>query len=287
MLPQPDEAFAWVQAPGGDALVCRALAPLAPHLFTTRAWRLGSAAAGGGNDGWGEIAEATGVSSGQLVRLRQVHGAAVVVAHSGERRTSLDDLPSADIVVSTDADSALAIQTADCVPLLIADRRTGAVAAAHAGWRGQAARAPRTAVDALRQTFGSRHADLVAAIGPCIGPCCYEVGRDVREAFVEASFDADQVSRWFTDAPRQTARNRSMRELSAVRRPEHWFFDGQASVRDQLVECGLLPDQIHAADLCTASHPAFCSYRRDGAQAGRIAAAIRPRAPGSISGTAS
>jgi hypothetical protein len=286
MLPQPDDAFAWVQAPGGDALVCRALEPLAPHLFTTRAWRLGSAAAGGGNDGWGEIAEATGVSSSQLVRLRQVHGAAVVVAHSGERRTSTD-LPAADIVVSADVDAAVAIQTADCVPLLIADRRTGAVAAAHAGWRGQAARVPRTAVNALRQAFGSRHADLVAAIGPCIGACCYEVGRDVRAAFVEASFDADQVSRWFTDTPRQTTRNRSMRELSAVRRPEHWFFDGQASVRDQLVECGLLPDQIHAADLCTASHPAFCSYRRDGAQAGRIAAAIRPRTARAISESAS
>lgn len=278
MLPQPDDTFAWVRAPGGDALVCRALEPFAPHLFTTRVWRLGSAGAGRGDDGWSEVAEAAGVQNGQLVRLHQVHGATAIVARPGEPGTRAE-LPDADIVVSADTGSALAIQTADCVPLLIADRRTGAAAAAHAGWRGQAARVPRAAVEALRREFASRPADLIAAIGPCIGPCCYEVGRDVRQAFADASFSADQLSRWFVEAPRPTARNRSMPGLPAVRRPDHWFFDGQSAVREQLVECGLSLDHVHAADLCTASHQAFCSYRRDGAEAGRIAAAIRPRHP--------
>jgi YfiH family protein len=274
MLPQPDHGFAWVHAPGGDALVCLELEPFASHLFTTRAWRLGSATAEQREDAWADVAEAAGVEPDRLVRLHQIHGAAVVVVRGP--RPSVE-LPAADVVVTDDAQSALAIQTADCVPLLIADRRTGAVAAAHAGWRGIAARVPHAATAALRREFGSQPDDLIAAIGPSIGTCCYEVGGDVRDAFVDASFDADQISRWFTDAPRPTARNPSMPGLSPTRRPEHWFFDGPGAVRDQLRACGVPQDRVYAADLCTASHPELCSYRRDGLEAGRIAAMIRPR----------
>lgn len=273
MLPQPDHGFAWVHAPGGDALVCRALEPFASHLFTTRAWRLGSATAEQREDAWADVAEAAGVGPDRLVRLRQVHGAAVVVAR-GPRRPP--DLPSADVVVTADTQFALAIQTADCVPLLIADRRTGAVAAAHAGWRGIAARVPQVAVAALQREFASDPADLIAAIGPSIGACCYEVGRDVRDAFAAASF-GDQMSPWFTEAPKPTVRNPSMRGLPAIRRADHWYFNGAAAVRAQLEACGLARDHVHAADLCTASHADLCLYRRDGASAGRIAGVIRSR----------
>jgi hypothetical protein len=190
--------------------------------------------------------------------------------------TTLSARPAADIVVADDRRIAIAIQTADCVPLLIADRRSGAVAAVHAGWRGMAARAPQKAVAVLQEEFGSHPADLIAAIGPSIGACCYEVGADVRDAFAAAAFDVDQLSRWFTDTPRPTTRNPSMPSVArSLPRPDRWYFDGWSAVRHQLDLAGVLPKHVHAADLCTGSHPELCSYRRDGAAAGRIAAVIR------------
>jgi copper oxidase (laccase) domain-containing protein len=125
----------------------------------------------------------------------------------------------------------------------------------------------------LSKRFGSAPADLIAAIGPSIGACCYEVGPDVRGAFAEPGFGDQALARWFFDAPQPTAINRSMPTVSSVRRPNRWFLDCWAVARDQLVEAGV--PAIHTARLCTASHPdLFCSYRRDGKGAGRMAAAI-------------
>src|SRR5207302_618384 len=133
MRPQPTGRFAWVQATGGPALVCRPLEAFAPHLFTTRRWPLGSTPNGDSAAAWLDVAAAVGVDLSHLARLHQVHGAHVVVAQRSLR-------PDGDVVVSDDPDVALAIQTADCVPLLIVDARTRASAAAHAGWRGPATR---------------------------------------------------------------------------------------------------------------------------------------------------
>ncbi len=159
---------------------------------------------------------------------------------------------------------------------LMADTRTGAVAAAHAGWRGLAARVPQIAVDALTRQFGSAPADLIVAVGPSIGACCYEVGADVRDAFVQAGFEEGHVRRWFFDRPQPTAMNPSIPALSSTRRAQHWFLDGWRSARDQLHAAGVPDQQIHIAALCTASHQEIlCSYRRDGKGAGRMAAAIK------------
>lgn len=291
MLPQPTDAFEWMQAAAGPALVCRPLARLAPHLFTTRGWALGSRAGDDdGGDAWDQIAAAMHVDRSHLVRVHQVHGANVVVRRARQtpaRPAVTSSRPDADIIVSNDCAIALAIQTADCVPLLIADRvhgadragaTSGAVAAAHAGWRGLAARVPMVTVDALAHEFGARPADLVAAIGPSIGACCYEVGDDVRGRFESAGFSAEQLARWFAVEPRSSSRNRSMPSLSPQGRANHWFFDGWAAAREQLLEAGVPAQQIYSADLCTASHPeVFCSYRRDGAPAGRMAAVVRAR----------
>jgi hypothetical protein len=254
---------------------------VAPHLFTTRQWPLGSrgpeAALFGNAREWDDVARAMEVDVTRLVRLRQVHGAAVVVAREPPSAT-----PDADIVVSSTADLALAVQAADCVPLLVADRRTGAIAAAHAGWRGLSARVPGASVAALVREFGCQKKDLVAAVGPSIGACCYEVGADVRQRFVRSGFAGDHLERWFLEEPTPTGRNRSMLTIPPSPREDHWFFDGWASTRDQLEAAGISPDQIFAAGLCTASHPeCLCSYRRDGSPAGRMAAVIRcaPRRP--------
>jgi YfiH family protein len=280
MKPQPSGGFAWAQAAAGPVLVCEPLARVAPHVFTTRSWRFGSTDSHAAEEGWAEVAAAMNVAPENLIRLHQVHGNAVFVA--GPQRP--DSLPKADIAVS-DCHAAIAVQAADCLPLLIADRRTGAIAAAHAGWRGLAARVPQFAVAGLAREFGSRPEDLIAALGPAIGACCYEVGHDVRDAFVATGADEADLRRWFGDNPRSTAVNPSMPIVTGPARAGHWFMDGWSIARAQLQHAGVPPNHIHVAALCTASHPAlFCSYRRDGAPAGRLAAAIR-RAPGASSRT--
>jgi hypothetical protein len=260
MKPQPSGRFEWVQAAGGPALVCGALRPFADHVFTTRAWALGSHPRTQDED-WQPVATGLGVEPARLARMHQVHGAAVVVRRVADApRLAGESLPDADILTSDDPSLALAVQTADCVPVLIADRVTGAVAAAHAGWRGLAARVPGVTVAALARELGSAPADLIAAIGPCISVERYEVGRDVRTRFLAAGFPAEAMARWFRPGAR----------------PEHWLFDGTRSVRDQLEAAGLQAGSIHSSGLCTATYPdLLCSYRRDGAGAGRLAAAIR------------
>ena len=269
MKPQPSGGFEWVQAAGGTALVCGALRPFADHLFTTREWALGSRAEAADED-WAAVAASLRVDPAHLVRMHQVHGAAVVVRRAGEHAPAVGR-PDADIVVSNDPSLALAIQTADCVPLLIADRVTGAVAAAHAGWRGLAARVPSVTVQAMADTFGTRAADLIVAIGPSICADRYEVGEEVRAAFAAAGFSRAELSRWFLNGTRS----------------EHWQFDGWRAAQDQLEAAGLPPGHIHAAGFCTATYPdLFCSYRRDGKGAGRIAAALRSSAARASSGSA-
>lgn len=275
MLPTPGSGFRWVATAHGPALVCAALEPFAPHLFTTRPWRLGSAAAGEDPEAWAEVGRAMRVGPAGLVRVRQVHGAAAVVGSAGGRPAS-GARPRADVIVSADPDAAIAVQAADCVPLLVADRRTGAVAAVHSGWRGTALDTAAGAVGAMRRAFRSRPADLVMAIGPAIGACCYEVGRDVRDRFAAAGFGRHAIDRWFRERPLEIDGNPPMPGLPSPPRADHWYFDGWTATRDELVAAGVPPEQIHLARLCTASHPdVLCSHRREGPAAGRLAAAIR------------
>lgn len=280
MLPKPNDGFMWVQAAGGPALICQALA--SPHLFTTRSWALGSATDAERTAAWEEVGRSLATGAGQLCRVHQVHGASVVVRRIGDPPCDVRPLGVADVIVSDDPARVLAIQSADCVPLLVADRRTGAVAAAHAGWKGMAAGVPRVTIAALGRHFGSQPADLVAVAGPSVGACCYEVGADVFDVFRRAGFADAVLQRWFLAAPQPTDRNPSMPGLPHAPRANHWFFDGWAATRHQLEDAGVPAPQIHIAGLCTASHPdAWCSYRRDGKAAGRIAGAIRsaPRRP--------
>jgi hypothetical protein len=136
---------------------------------------------------------------------------------------------------------------------------------------------PSVTVSRMQADFGSRPGDLIVAIGPAIGACCYEVGEDVRAQFAQEGFGAAALGGWFRVHPLTLAGNPPVATLASSRRPGHWFFDGWSCARDQLQEAGVAREQIFIADLCTASHDSFCSYRRDGAVAGRMAGVIRPR----------
>jgi YfiH family protein len=181
-LPQPGDGFEWRVTPAGPVLICRPLEDLASHVFTTRPWPLGSTPGSADAESWNDIARVMDVEPDRLLRMHQVHGAGVVVQRSQEPVAGRAD---ADIVLGDDPSVALAVQTADCVPLLIVDSGTGAVAAAHAGWRGLAQGVPRITVEAMVREFGSRPVDLVAAVGPSIGARQYEVDTDVRKRFEE------------------------------------------------------------------------------------------------------
>jgi polyphenol oxidase len=177
---------------------------------------------------------------GRLLLLKQVHGCAV--AHA-----PWEGRPEADGATALSAGLVLGIETADCLPVLVVDPARRAVAAAHAGWRGTAGGAAREAVRALLSS-GSRPDDLLAALGPSIGPCCYEVGDDVREAFGSAG------AAFFTPGPRGRA-----------------HLDIRAANRAQLAAEGVPAGHIAAVDECTACRrDAYHSYRRDGKAAGRM-----------------
>ena len=269
-LPTPSASFLWTDAPGGPALTCTPLATVARHAFTTRTWRLGQRGTLP-EDAWAEVADAVGVDDAHLLRLTQVHGADVALA--GQRED--DAPPRADIAIATAGEWAVAVQSADCVPILLASRTTGAVAAAHAGWRGLVQRVPARAVEALCALAHTTPDDLVVAIGPSVGACCYEVGPDVRDAFRAAGHDAD---RWLLAERPTVASNPSYAACRAVARDGHAWFDGWRCVVEQLVDAGVPPSHVHLSQLCTASHADWlCSYRRDGVGAGRLAAVIAGR----------
>ena len=176
-------------------------------------------------------------AEGELLLLKQVHGARV-------ERGPWRGRPAADAAVVDRPGYLLGIETADCLPLLVVDPRRRAVAAAHAGWRGSAAGVAGAAVAALLAA-GSRASELIAAIGPGIGACCYEVGEELRRHFPEPSFS---------------------------RRPGgRLHLDLRADNQRQLVAAGLSSQRIHhLADctVCRAEH--YHSFRRDGAGAGRM-----------------
>ena len=131
----------------------------------------------------------------------------------------------------------------------------------------------------MREVYGSAPADLVAAIGPSVGACCYEVGPDVAEAFAAAGFSRAQAAEWFHDRPQPTMVNPSMESLPVEQKPGHAYFDGWACATSQLVAAGVPASAVFGAALCTASHPdVLCSYRRDRSYAGRIAGVIASRA---------
>src|SRR5687768_6463443 len=130
-LPALPDAFYWTEETWGAALRCRPLDAIAPHLFTTRQLALSP-----GGEGYPQLAAAIGAR--EVARVSQVHGNAVVTVRRGLPRG--DHQLDADVLISDDPAVGVAVRAADCVPLLLADPATGAVAAVHAGWRGTAAR---------------------------------------------------------------------------------------------------------------------------------------------------
>jgi polyphenol oxidase len=190
-----------------------------------------------------DLAAAVGVD--RIVQVRQVHGSRTVSAPALTTE-------EADAIVARaeDGPMAVGVRVADCVPVLVADEVSGDVAVIHAGWRGVVAGVVRSAIERLD---GRK---LIAAIGPCIGACCFEVGTDVAEAIARASPEANVI---------------------VQPRGDKAFADLRAAVRGQLrtlVGTCLIED----VPGCTKHEASrFHSFRRDGANSGRMLAVIATR----------
>jgi YfiH family protein len=233
-----------------------ALAGIAPqHAFTTRALRFRDETTA---DDWAALGHRLQIPAERIVRVSQVHGRKVLQIDQ-ERSpwggTATHGVSEADSIVCTDPGLAIAVRVADCVPILIADKSHRVVAAVHAGWRGSCAGVASATIEAIDE-LGIPASDLVAAIGPSMGGCCYQVDDKVRSTFLSMTPDAVE---WFTEDG-----------------PGHWKLDLWKANTDQLVSAGVPEENIHIMGVCTKHNNDQCwSYRGDGTNAGRMVAAIR------------
>jgi len=182
--------------------------------------------------------------------LRQVHGTGVLRFEASPAAQGVDTEPVADAAVTSVPGVVLAILTADCLPVVFAARDGREVAAAHAGWRGLADGMLEATLAAMRTPA----AGVMAWLGPAAGPAHYEIGADVREAFLAHSAEAAAAF--------------------AATRPGHWRVDLYALARQRLRAAGMQPADIHGGDQCTIADPArWFSHRRD-RRSGRMATLV-------------
>jgi purine-nucleoside/S-methyl-5'-thioadenosine phosphorylase / adenosine deaminase len=246
-----------------------------PHGFSTRVGGVSAPPFDSLNLGgkWGDVVEAVsenrrrfftaaGVHGRSIYQARQVHGVAVVRVRAGDDRGQVSRT-DADGLCTDAPGLALGVFVADCIPALFADPRTGAVAAAHAGWRGTVAGVLPATVRALAG-LGARPEDLRVALGPSIGPCCFEVGAEVVAAFAPA-FPADVI------------------RPSPKGKPDRWHIDLRAANRFLLERAGVPPAAIDDRPPCTSCERArFFSYRRDGAATGQMMGVIAALEGGAV-----
>lgn len=218
---------------------------------------------------------ALGAGDFTLVPMKQIHSDVVRVFHATPEHPCNGDASATNRQVLL-----LAVQTADCVPILLADPRKRAVAAIHAGWRGTLSRVAEKTVGRMRAEFGSKPGDLFAALGPSIGPCCYEVGADFVAKFTAQFADAAD----YFDEPRSGEEPNSLQWLNMAPPghqppPKNVHLDLRKANCSQLLAAGLRTQNIFTSNLCTGCRTdLFFSYRKEGAQSGRLLSVVGLRA---------
>jgi YfiH family protein len=214
---------------------------------------------------------ALGASDLKLISLKQIHSDAI----------HLFDAPPAepcrgDASATNRPGLLLGVQTADCVPILLVDPKKRAVAAVHAGWRGTLQRIVVKVIGQMQMHFGSKPADLLAAMGPSIGGCCYEVGTEVAIQFQSQFAEAPE---WF-DEFRTGDEPNPIQWLNRMPPghqppPKNVLLDLRKANRSQLLDVGLQAQNIFTNDLCTnCRRDLLFSYRKEGPQSGRLLSVI-------------
>lgn len=195
------------------------------------------------------IAKTFGFAADHLLLAHQVHGDDFYITENTGDLSAAKTL-ECDGFMTDRPGVALCVKTADCVPILLVDGKRQVIAAVHAGWRGTALGIAGKAVQLFQDHFSSQPEDLWAAIGPSIGPCCYEVDEKVQREF----------------AHHQAGNN----ALKATAKKDRWMLDLILANRQQLEAAGIPSAQISAAKLCTSCHrDTFFSHRGEGEITGR------------------
>jgi YfiH family protein len=223
------------------------------HAFTTRHNGLGARTSGMKTpQDWDVVAAAFGISPDRLVTVNQVHGETIV--NVDERNFTNLGAVQADALITNVPLIAIGVETADCVPILLIDPVTPAVGAVHAGWRSTVRKIVGKTVEEMVSRFGSDPGRMIAAIGPAIGPECYEVDEPVMGPV------RDAFSFWH--------------EVASPRGNDRWGLDLVKLNSRELVQAGLAPENIHSLDLCTSCRKdLFYSFRAEG-RTGRMLSVV-------------
>ena len=222
---------------------------------------------------------ALGAGKMRVVALRQIHSDIIHVVGAADFPQG-EQAPQGDALITREPGILLAMQTADCIPILLADTKQRAVAAIHSGWRGTAQRIAEKTLGRMQMEFGTRPQDVVAALGPGIGGCCYEVGHEVVKEFAAKFPNARE---WFAgpfDALENGDNDPNWLPWLTMRPPGHAppapraHLDLIAANRAILAGAGIADENISSSGFCTACRSdLFFSYRREHTT-GRLMAAI-------------
>ncbi len=222
---------------------------------------------------------ALGASKMRTASLRQIHSDIIHVVGPQEFPQG-EDAPKGDALITREPGVLLTVQTADCIPILLADTKNRAVAAIHSGWRGTSQRIAEKTLGRMQMEFDTDPLHVIAAVGPGIGGCCYEVGHEVVKEFA-TKFES--AADWFVgpfDALTNSDSDSNWLPWLTMRPPGHApppptaQLDLIAANRAILAGAGIPAANIAASELCTACRPdLFFSYRRERAT-GRMMAAI-------------
>ena len=214
---------------------------------------------------------ALGASDFKLISLKQIHSDVIHLFGAAPA-----ELCRGDASATNRPGLLLGVQTADCVPILLVDPKKRAIAAVHAGWRGTLQRIVVKAIGQMQMQFESKPSDLLGAIGPSIGGCCYEVGTEVAIQFESQFADAPE---WFDEFRTGDEPNPiqwlNMMPPGHQPPPKNVLLDLRKANRSQLVDAGLRDTNIFVSDLCTACRrDLLFSYRKEGALSGRLLSVI-------------
>jgi YfiH family protein len=220
------------------------------------------------------LQSAVGAKDLALIVMKQIHSDLI---HPFP--TVLSQPCKGDASITNQPRLLLGAQTADCVPIFLADPKKRVVAAVHAGWKGTLARIVQKTVGRMQFEFGCRPPDVLAAIGPSIGPCCYEVGADFVAKFSAQFADAHE---YFDEARTGDEPNPlqwlNMYPPGHQPSPKNVHLDLRKANRSQLLSAGLRGKNIFSSDLCTGCRTdLFFSYRKEGPQSGRMLSVIGMR----------
>lgn len=227
------------------------------HAFTTRRNGLGARNNGIKHAGdWHPMAGAFGIRPDHLITVNQVHGEDIVrIDAQGlvDGRTDPRTV-EADAMITSARGIAIGVETADCVPILLFDPRVPAVAAVHAGWRSTVKKIAQKAVKRMQEEFGADPSAMIGAIGPAIGPECYEVDEPVMISV------RDSFSFW--------------KDIAKPNGDGRWNLDLVKANRLELIQIGFSERNIHSAGMCTSCRKdLFYSFRAEG-RTGRMLSVI-------------